>query len=115
MGWGKGEKDCGFCFFVCSHTPGDFQSFGSVALLAIVPPGGLQTVSIAQLPCVQRTSWDAFKLWCPGCSESPGMSPVVVSDALGAADLLGCGIKCSECKGSSGMPQDIVSSGEQTS
>jgi len=30
-------------------------------------------------------------------------------------DASGCGVKCSEYSGSSGMPQDMVSSGKQTS
>ena len=42
---------------------GGFQSFGLVALYATESPGGLQTVlSVAHFSCVQRSSWDAFKL-----------------------------------------------------
>ena len=82
-----------------------FLSVVSVALHATAPPGGLQAVvSVAQLPCVQRNYWDAFMLWslqgsrqaqdqflsCPVCSGAPGMAHAVVSDALSAADLLGC-------------------------
>jgi len=75
---------------LCAATlQGGFQSFRLVALPALEPLEGLPTaVSIAQLPCVQRNSWDAFKLWCPGYSRSPGMSLVVMSDALGVAELL---------------------------
>ena len=48
-----------------AELQGGFQSVGSVVLHSTEPPGGLQTVvSVAQLPCVQRNSWDAFKLWC---------------------------------------------------
>ena len=101
-----------------AELQGGFQSVGLVALHATEPPGGLQTVvSVAQLPCVQRSSWDAFKLWClqgnrqagdqllscPVCSRSPGMPQAVVSVA-----------NCSECSRSSGMAQDMVSLGEQT-
>lgn len=44
---------------------GGFQSVGSVALHATEPLWSLQNVvSVAQLHCVQWTSWDAFRLWC---------------------------------------------------
>jgi hypothetical protein len=87
-----------------TELQGDFQTVGSVALHAIEPPGGLKTVvSIAQLPCVQRTYWDTFKLCClqgnqqardqllscPVCSRSLGMPQAVVSVTLSAVDLLG--------------------------
>ena len=84
-------------FSLCaSELQGGFQSVGSVALCATEPPGGLQTVMlVAQLPCVQRNPWDAFKLCClqgstqagdqllncAVCSRSPGRSLAVVSDA----------------------------------
>ena len=73
-----------------------FQSVGSVALHDTEPSGGLQTVMlVAQLPCVQRNPWDAFKLCClqgstqagdqllncAVCSRSPGRSLAVVSEA----------------------------------
>lgn len=77
--------------------------------------GGFQTVvSIAQLPCVQRNSWDAFKLCCPGCTGYPGMPQEVVLNVLSAVVLP---VKCSkaECSRSSPMSQDIASSREQTS
>ena len=48
-----------------AELQGGFHSVGSVALHATDSPGSLQTVvSVIQLPCVQRSSWDAFKLWC---------------------------------------------------
>ena len=53
-----------FSVCVAEHKE-DFQSVWPVLLHALEPPGGLQiAVSLAQLPCVQRSSWDAFKLWC---------------------------------------------------
>jgi len=68
-----------------------FQTFGSVGLHDTEPPPVLQTVeSVAQLPCVQTNSWDTFNPWCPDCSGSPRMSLAAVSDAMNAADLLGC-------------------------
>jgi hypothetical protein len=39
------------------------MSVGSVALHLVGPLESLQAVvSVAQLPCVQRNFWDAFKL-----------------------------------------------------
>lgn len=68
-----------------------FQYFGSVALYTKEPSGVFQTVVfVAQLPCAQRTSWDALRPWCPGCSRSPGMSLIVVSNALSAMVPLVC-------------------------
>ena len=48
-----------------AELQGGFQSVESVDLHVAEPPQCLQNVVlIAQLPCVQRSSWDAFKLWC---------------------------------------------------
>ena len=75
---------------------GGFQSVGSVALHALDPLGSLHTImSVTQLPCIQRSSWEAFKLCClqesrqaddqlftcPVCSRYPGMPLAVVSVA----------------------------------
>ena len=98
-----------FSVCVAEHKE-DFQSVWPVLLHALEPPGGLQiAVTLAQLPCVQRSSWDAFKLWCLQGSREAGCSV-----ALCAADLLGC-LRlwcqlpdCSECRESSGMAQDMV-------
>ena len=47
-----------------AELQGGFHSVGSVALHVTEPLGGLQiVVLVAQVPCVQRNSWDAFKLW----------------------------------------------------
>ena len=79
-----------------SELLGGFQSVGSVALHALDPLGSLHTVmSDAQLPCMQRSSWEAFKLCClqesrqaddqllncPVCSRYPEMPQAVVSVA----------------------------------
>ena len=82
--------DYGFCFPVCSRTPGGFQCVGSVVPTQSTP---------------QRFS--EYDVCC--------------SVALCAVDLLGCLRlwcqlpNCSQCSRSSGMAQDMVSSGEQTS
>ena len=83
---------------------GVFQSVGSVVLHATEPPRCLQTVvSIVQFPCVQRSFWDEFKLWCLQgsrqagdqlliClvySRSLGVPQAVVSVTLSAVGLLG--------------------------
>ena len=89
-------------WFLCpcmqQNSRGGFKSFGSVVLYSTDPPGGLQTVmSIAQLPFIQRSSWDSCKVWCLQgsiqagnqllccivCSKSPWMSV-----NLWAVDLL---------------------------
>ena len=84
---------------------GGFQSVVSVSLHAIDSSAGLHTlVSDVQLPSIQRSSWDAFNLWCLQgsieadyqllgclvCSRSPWMSQASVSVALWAADFLVC-------------------------
>ena len=77
-----------------AELPGGFQSVGSVALHATEPLGDLQTVvSVIQLPCVQRSSWDAFKLWCLQGSRQAG------------DQLLSCPVRTK----SSGMLQAVVS------
>jgi hypothetical protein len=96
----RGPTHCGFCFPVCSRTPG--------------------RLSVCQV------SYQA-------CHRDPGMPSscdvfrradklvISCSVALCAADLLGCLRlccqlpNCSECRRSSGMAQDMVSSWEQTS
>ena len=51
-------------FLCAAELQGVFQSVGSVAWHAIEAIGGIQTVlSVTQLTCVQRNSWDAFRLW----------------------------------------------------
>ena len=61
-----------FSVCVAEHKE-DFQSVWPVLLHALEPPGGLQiAVTLAQLPCVQRSSWDAFKLWCLQGSRQAG-------------------------------------------
>ena len=83
-----------------AELQGDLKSVGSVVLHATEPPGGLQNVVlVSQLPCVQRNSWGAFKLWCLHGSAH-------TSDQLLSVPV---------CSGSSGMSQCTVSSGEQTS
>jgi len=89
----QGEQLPGVSVSLCAvKLQGGFQSFGSVVLLSLEPPRGLQAVvSITQLPCIQRNSCYTFKLWCPGCSgSSSGIALIVEMNALGAADLLEC-------------------------
>ena len=105
-----------------AELPGVFWSVGSLALHATEPLGGLQTVvSVAQLPCVQRS-----------CGIFRGVDQLVTSYsvALCASDLLGCprlwcqtalrakdllgwseyGVNCSECSRSSRMGQVMLPS-----
>ena len=144
--------DCGFCFPVWSRIP------GMLSVCCIRCPACHRTPFPdcgVHLPCVQRNSWDAFKLWClqgsklagnqllscPECSRSPGMPQYVVSSGekarqqieewyrvggsfgplhpLGSQQQL-CTFRnvlprYSECSSSSGMPQDMMFSREQTS
>jgi hypothetical protein len=123
-----GPMDCGFCFPVYSRTP-----FCQLPCMPQSPPGGLQTVVfIAQLPCVQKSSWDSFKLWClqesrqtglscPVCSRSPVMPLTVVSVTWLFWvqqifwDGSGYVVNCSEWSGSSMIAQNTLCSEDQTS
>ena len=87
---------------------------------------------LGQLPCMPQSPQEVFRLWCwvPHCPMyrgTPGMPSscgvfreadklvISFSVALCAADLLGCLrlwcqlTKSSECRASSGMAQDMVS------
>jgi hypothetical protein len=56
-----------------AELQGSFQSVWSITLHATKLLGDLQTgVSIVQLPCVQKSSWDGFKLWCLQRSRQAG-------------------------------------------
>ena len=70
---------------------GGLQTLVSVFLCAAELHGGFQFVglmSVTQLLYVQRSYWDAFKLWC--LQGSIQACDVCCSVALGAAHLLNC-------------------------
>jgi hypothetical protein len=94
---------------------GGFQSVGSVTLHASGPPGDLQTVvSVAQLCCIQRSSWHSFKLCCLQGNRKAGDQLLCAADLLGCLRLW-CQLQnCTECRRSSRMAQDMVSSRVQT-
>jgi hypothetical protein len=93
---------------------GGFQSLGSV-MNSVKPLGVLQTVAlIAQLPCVPRNTWDAFKLWCFYGSREAGDQLASCHVCRGSSGISsGCGFSCPMCSGSPGMPQAVVSSRKQ--
>jgi hypothetical protein len=81
----------GFFFPVHSSTLERLLVCWVSCLPATETPRILQTVvSVAQLPCVQRISWDASGCGVsyPKCSGSPQMPLAVMSDTLSATDLM---------------------------
>ena len=106
---------------LCVSAPqGGFQSVGSVALHATESMGGLQSVvSVAQLPLYR--SPPKIPSSCGVATATPGEQPSWRSVAkLPYVQwlswvVLDCGIRCPECSRSPGMPQDMVSSGEEIS
>jgi len=95
--------DCGFCFSVCSSTPG--SSFSLLGLYACYRTprrssnGGVGCTVVL----ITENSWHAFKLWClqgsreagdhllncPICSNLLGCLSAVVQVAQCTADFLG--------------------------
>lgn len=83
--------DCGFSFLEGSLRTGrPFIVFGNCPACHRDPGRPPDCGVNFPVALYKEDLLECPQLWCPVCITSPGMSQIVLSDALGVADFLGC-------------------------